>query len=367
MRTEKLGSRTLRVVTPDGKVRYFISAPGLASLRLFWIFRNFGTIKDSVLSVKQRALIRQIYRTGEVHKAAVDLTKVLGTLEVSRLSNTLEWKAPASRVIQLAVVPPSSTDRQTSGRLLRLVLNSSGVVGIFLFILTLLGNRDARRQPMEHAPNPAFVVEAQLPDPAKSREIRQATSASAAPDERPQDDVLKSPPAIIDKASVLDAELAPTGNVASSSSPDQDVVISSISSVRTAGLQRASSTVASPSVTDPIQSSDSSAHFSAPSREGLPPSGPPQTHPVLADFSPVARDTEVILRAIVSEDGSVTKVKVLAGSAQLAREAARAVASWHYSPRPSRGDAASLIVFRFLAPDTVSVSFLDSAAADARR
>lgn len=364
MRTDKLGSRLLRVVTPDGKVRYFRSTPGLTSLRLFWIFRNFNTLNDSVLSLRQHALIRQIYRTGEVLNGAVDPKRILGTLEVSSRSCMPNWAAP-SRLIQLSIVRPSRIDRQPLGKLLRLALNLTGVVGVLLFIVGLLGIRDARRQPTAFTSSPANLQRAQ---DARSTELREThqTISRTAPDSLPPATALKFPSYVPDNASKSSAELGSPGEPASADSADEDVISSNLSSASRDDLQRTSSAVVSSPVLDPIQSLDSSTPSSVSATEELPSSGPPQTHPVLADFSPVSQDTEVVLRAIVSADGSVTKVKVLEGDSKLAREAARAVTSWRYSRRASTGYAESRIAFHF-APDTVSVSFLDAATSNTRR
>ena len=95
--------------------------------------------------------------------------------------------------------------------------------------------------------------------------------------------------------------------------------------------------------------------------EVLPPSGPPQSHRVPTDFPEVSKDTKVILRAIVSSDGKVARVHVVEGDPQLAREAARAVTFWRYSPRAGSGDTESRILFQF-APDVTTVSFLNPGA-----
>ncbi|HKR32484.1 MAG TPA: hypothetical protein VJT08_18520 [Terriglobales bacterium] len=102
-----------------------------------------------------------------------------------------------------------------------------------------------------------------------------------------------------------------------------------------------------------------SAHHSDAVPEMLPPAGPPESHPVLDDFSSVVRDTEVLLRAIVSPEGRVKEVKLLHGDATLGREAARIVRSWRYGSRTGNIDGESRIRFKFTS-DVTTVSFLDS-------
>src|SRR5690348_1709841 len=82
MRIHKLGSRFLRVVTRDRTVHYF-STPGLCSLRVFWIFRNFSNIDDRVLHERQLRLIQRICNTTEIPRGSVDFERLIGTVELS--------------------------------------------------------------------------------------------------------------------------------------------------------------------------------------------------------------------------------------------------------------------------------------------
>ena len=315
MRMHKFGSHLLRVVSPDGSVRYF-ATPGIASLRVFWIFRNFSTLGDRVLSERQSQFLRGICRSAirEVPKEDVDPVQIIGTLELSRVV----WKSDSSPS-SLSSAPPlpvpyADGKPQARGEF----VVSVTAVSILLVLAVLVFAHTHRWRQLnalltKHNDGSPFALDhGQIPN------------------------------------GYHDATPQSVGRIALERTSTADSRASAGAATMTSPGPRPSPRIA-----------EKSPRLEA--IEILQPAGPPQTHPVLADFSEIAKDNCVVLRAVVSPYGKVKTVKVLEGDGKLAHQAVDVVRSWRYPSRLTDADAESQIMFRFFAPDVVTVSFLDSA------
>ena len=406
MRVHKLGSRLLRVVTPDRKVRYF-TASGIASLRVFWIFRNFSSLDARILSRRQLELIKKICRAGEARRDAVDLADLVGTLELST-SGAQEWcAAPNVHLVQPAIVQASATDDQPARMHPSFALSATVLAACLLLLAVLLTNHRVRLQLTSFISGVSKFAESLRPHVAQPPNIH-ASSEKQIPEHQPlQPTVLKLVSSVGEGVRSESAQSIPVADKHSIGSSDSEHALHSENGV---GLERTDSwdlseaampvpngrfkpsSIGSRAVpTEQLSTSlvtanvdqnqaitNNSPHYAAfrkqpleailpASPELLPPSAPPRTHPVPDSFSSVSRDTHLLLRAIVSPEGVVTRVSVLEGDSRLAREAIRAVMSWRYAPRTATGETESRIMFRILAPDVITVSFPDSDIQTARR
>jgi hypothetical protein len=402
MRVHKLGSRLLRVVTPDGKVRYF-TASGISSLRVFWIFRNFSSLDARILSRRQLELIKKVCRAGEARKGAIDLADLVGTLELST-SGAQDWcAAPKVHLVQPVVVQAPATEDQPARMHPSFALSATVLASSLLLLAVLLMNHHVRLQFTSFISGVSKFAESLRPHVPQLPNIHASSEKQIAKHQPLQPTVLKLVSSVAEGARSEWAQSIPAadkrsigsiyGEHALQSGPERtnswalsEATLpvangrfkpSSIGS-RTVPPERLSTSLVTANVDQTQAITNSSPHYAAfrkqpleatlaASPELLPPSPPPRTHPVPDSFSSVSRDTHLLLRAIVSPEGAVTRVSVLEGDSRLAREAVRAVMSWRYTPRSATGDTESRIMFRIMAPDVITVSFPDSDIQTVRR
>lgn len=335
MRMHKLGSRLIRVITPDRKVLYF-NTSRLSSVRVFWIFRNFSTLDDRVLSERQLELIRKVCNQlqSEVPKGSIDTSRLIGTLELSSTARNMNW----GRQSEVQVTPRAS-DNIARRRLPRaLAPNAIALAAFLLFAAIVVADQHVRSRLATFVSRPAAVPAATLPQ-EKTTALRAEENSSG-----------------------HDADTADVGDQSKELHPQ--IQLASLKQSTATSLRDRSDSLGI------VPQPGSKKKAELPRRiveDALPASGPPQTRPILDGFSPVLRDVRIVLRAIVAPDGSVTRVHVedpphalssAEENAQLVREAMRAVGSWRYSPHDTGGDAESRILFQF-SPDVVTVSFLE--------
>jgi outer membrane biosynthesis protein TonB len=90
-------------------------------------------------------------------------------------------------------------------------------------------------------------------------------------------------------------------------------------------------------------------------------SGPPRKM-VYPDYPD--KPGKVLLRAVVSSDGAVRQVRLIAGDPLLAAAAKAAIRQWHYQPLLSddrRVERETRVIVAFISDDVVSVSFPEPA------
>jgi len=351
MRIHQLGCRYVCTQSPEGDLRYF-RASRLAALRLFWIFRNFSDLHQHVLSPRQLALILNCEAVE--NRARIRHEEVIGTVELSA-GPTKGFESKRRQPIRRM---HAAAHEPMRGRSFAISALATAIGVLFLAVgfsiaragwgasLTHIGSESAQMAkailPRVYAALRFRIVE---PEQAKRQ-----TPFSSNPEPA---ESLPSPSPIWETAEVQ--KIGPDASTARAdgatlqsaafkfSSPHEAALIRDIGTAVPHGLRKHNPVSARHSDTGP---------------QMLPPAGPPESHPVLDDFSSVVRDAEVLLRAVVSPEGRVKEVKLLHGDATLGREAAHIVKSWRYASRNGNGDGESRIRFKFTS-DVTTVSFLD--------
>lgn len=351
MRIHQLGCRYVCTQSPDGELRY-LRATRLSSLRLFWIFRNFADLHQHVLSPRQLQLILNCQALD--NNTSISPEELIGTIELSAgPTKGFETKSrPPIRAMQPVAHAPI---RSRSFAISAIATAAAIIFAAVTFSVAQahwnghLGEMGSRSKqiaksllPRVHGALRFRIVE---PEQAKAQKPFSNTEQVGS---------LPSPNAVWAKGEtqvgVMDGKaLTPGGATLQSaaykySSASESAVTPDVGATFPHSLPKHSSAW---------------VHHSDPVPQILPPAGPPESHPVLDDFSSVVRDTEVLLRAIVSPEGRVKEVKLLHGDATLGREAARIVRSWRYASRTGNTDCESRVRFKFTS-DVTTVSFLDS-------
>ena len=351
MRIHQLGCRYVCTQSPDGELRY-LRATRLSSLRLFWIFRNFADLHQHVLSPRQLQLVLKCEPLDD--NTSIDPEELLGTIELSAgPTKGFETKSsPSIRAMQpVAHVPMRSRSFAisaiaTAAAIIFAAVTFSVAQAHWTGHLAEMGSKSKQVAksllPRVHGALRFRIVE---PQQAKAQKPFSNTEQVGS---------LPSPSAVWARAEIQDAAvdgraLAPGGATLQSAaykyaSANESALTPDVGAVVPHTLPKHSS---------------ASVHHADLVPQILPPAGPPESHPVLDDFSSVVRDTEVLLRAVVSPEGRVKEVNLLHGDATLGREAARIVMSWRYASRTGNTDGESRIRFKFTS-DVTTVSFLDS-------
>ena len=351
MRIHQLGCRYVCTQSPDGELRY-LRATRLSSLRLFWIFRNFADLHQHVLSPRQLQLILNCEALDD--NSRIDPEELMGTIELS--------SGPTKGFERKSRAPIRATQSVAHAAIRRrsFAISATATAAAVIFVavafsvaqahwtghLAEMGSKSKQIAksllPRMHGALRFRIVEpqqAQLQKPFSSNPERVGS--------------LPSPSPVWEEAQMHKHSLEE--HASTRGGPGLQSAALTYSSVTESALTDLGAAVA--------RSSQRHSSKSAPHPETLPqilpPAGPPESHPVLDDFSAVVRDTEVLLRAIVSPEGRVKEVKLLHGDATLGREAARIVRSWRYGSRNGNVDGESRIRFKFTS-DVTTVSFLDS-------
>ena len=325
-------------------------ATRLSSLRLFWIFRNFSDLHQHVLSPGQLQLILNCER---IDDARIKAAELIGTIELSEgPTKGFETKSlPSFRATPIAHAPMRSRSFAISA----IAIAAAVVFAAVAFSvaqahwtgrLASMGSKSKQVArsllPRVHGALRFRIVE---PQQAKAQKPFSNTEQVGS---------LSSPTAFWAKGDVQEGVI------------DGNALTAGGATLQSAAYKYASHD--SPLTPDARAAfphsvpkrSPTLIHHSDPVPQMLPPAGPPESHPVLDDFSAVVRDTEVLLRAVVSPEGRVKEVKLLHGDATLGREATRIVRSWRYASRTGNTDGESRIRFKFTS-DVTTVSFLDPA------
>ena len=353
MRIHQLGCRYVCTQSPDGELQY-LRATRLSSLRLFWIFRNFADLHQHVLSPRQLQLILSCEALDD--NSRVDSEELIGTIELSA-GPTKGFETKPRRPVEAKQPVAYAPMRRRS-----FAISAIATAATVLFVavafsvaqanwgthLAYVGSKSKQIAkslfPRMHGALRFRILE---PQQAQLQKPFSSTSERVG--------LVPSPSPVWEEAAMRKDASDGTGSMPSA------VALQS-AAFKYSSVSDSASTANIGTVPHfaPKQGSIS-AHHSDPIPEILPPAGPPESHPVLDDFSAVVRDTEVLLRAIVSPEGRVKEVKLLHGDATLGREAARIVRSWRYASRSGDVDGESRIRFKF-ASDVTTVSFLDSSS-----
>jgi len=357
MRIDQLGSRYVCTQSPEGEIRY-LRASRLSSPRLFWIFRNFADLHQHVLTPGQLKFILNCEALDG--NARVNPQEVIGTVELSAGPTKGFAPKPQSR----ASVQRRVDYAPAVGRTFAVSLMATAAVAATVVLAFSVVHIDWSGRVSAASSKSKQMAVWLLPRVHEAVSFRR-TQAQQVQTERPfaltsgRGALVPSPKPVWETNQIADFNTSAAAEIPkgpalqraalkfSSSDETLTVVEPTIADVRVA---------MPPSSPKPDRVKP---HRSEIIPQVLPPAGPPESHPISGDFSSVIRDTEVMLRAIVSPEGRVKAVKILHGDTTLGREAARVVNSWRYAPHASGTDGESRIVFKF-GSDVTTVSFLSS-------
>ncbi len=367
--------RVLVALETDQGVEY-VTASGWDRVYLLWMFRNFRSLPQNVLSPRQKQLIGSLYRAAsnygpdEVHGAvAVGTVEDCRPSSLAALPSSVKTRKRVAREESLPDVPTVGSKpfyaRSTLNRMTLKVATAALVLVIAILAwhqlgaqpvagssstltaaaarrtdepLVIASEAGAKKVPqkdpipasVESAANPA--VAAPLTDTVSNPEVTTAHEGTAAP-------------------AVQRSAAPPAGSIPQTiTAPAQTLATVSKANETTAILHHP--VTPSPKISEAVANSP---------RVQI--SGRPQklVYPVCPETQ--ARG-KVSLQAVVGNDGAVSRVRVLTGDHTLAAAAVEAVRQWRYEP--SAGAAAHLeretnITISFISNEVVAVSFPNSA------
>lgn len=350
MRMHQLGCRYVCTQSPDGEIRYF-RATRIRSLRLFWIFRNFSDLHQHVLAPGQLRLILNCENvTGH---SQVSPEELIGTVELS--AGPTKGFEPKSRTRVKEIEPLTLAPVRRRSFAISAIATAATlafVAAAFVLVQFHWGEHLAAIKSQSRQMAKSFMPRVAALTFRKARPKLANDRPFATGAERAGETPTPRPVWQTTGRQTNYAKLTASGVT------DQPTLQSAAFRVPSLNDSSSADVLVFRPRSQAKRSSGQSQHSEAPPQV-LPPAGPPESHPVLDEFSSVLRDSEVVLRAIVSPQGRVKHVKLLHGDARLGREATRVVNSWRYSSRNGSTDGESMIRFRF-ASDVTTISFLDS-------
>ncbi len=352
--------RILVALETDHGVKH-VAASGWDRVFLLWMFRNFRSLPQNVLSARQKQLIGSLYREASNSSDELHDAVVVGTVEDFRPSSPLDSQPFYSRL---------TLNRMT------LKVSTTAVV----LAIAILAWHQLRAQPVDGSSSPQTAA-------AAHRTVEPLVTASEAvtldvpqPDVPQQNRTQKGPipatvnpaanPAVatplIDTSSSREVTTAHVGTAAPAVQRSAAPPVRSIPQDITAPAQRlaAVSKTNQPAAImhHPVTPAPKiSAAVAESPRVQI--SGRPQklVYPVCPETQ--ARG-KVSLQAVVEYDGAVSRVRVLTGDRTLAAAAIEAVRQWRYEPFSGAAphlERETNITISFISNEVVAVSFPSSA------
>lgn len=298
-----------------------IQASGWRRAYLLWTFRNFRGLPHKILNAQQRKLVEALYSEASLNPAGgLAQGTLIGTIQDLRLRSSEPVTASAAKPFTSNISPSiakTGLHALSIGKLgerlhaiyARLAFSElPRTVGAWLLValMAVLGWQQLHNRPAVSASTVAATAASQ----DGNRQI--ATSTETA------------------------------------TTPSQPVEESSVQQATRPGA------VSSPWLVASLTSMhDASANLSR-----MQISGPPRKM-VYPDYPD--KHGKVLLRAVVSSDGAVRQVRLIAGDPLLAAAAKTAIRQWRYQPLLSddrRVERETRIIVAFISDDVVSVSFL---------
>ncbi len=359
--------RVLVALDTDQDVEY-VTASGWDRVYLLWMFRNFRSLPQNVLSARQKQLIGSLYReasnysSDELHGAVV-----VGTVEdfrpssLATLPSSVKTGKRVAREESLPDVPTLGSKpfyaRLTLNRMTLKVATAALVLAIAILAWHQLG-----AQPVAGSSSTqTAAAERRTDEPL-------VTASEAVAKKVPQKDPI--PASVEPAANPAVAPPLTTAHVGTAAPAVQRSAAPPARSIPQ-DITRPAQTLAAVSKTNettalihhPVTASPkiSAATVADSSRVQI--SGRPQklVYPVCPETQ--ARG-KVSLQAVVGYDGAVSRVRVLTGDRTLAAAAVEAVRQWRYEP--FSGTAPHLeretnITISFISNEVVAVSFPNSA------
>jgi protein TonB len=343
--------RILVALKTDQGVEY-VTASGWDRVYLFWMFRNFRSLPQNVLSARQKRLIGSLYReTSNYNSDDLHGAVVVGTVEDFRPSSlaTLGSKpfyarftlsrmtlkvATAAVVFAIAILAwhqlgAQSLAGSSSTQIVAASRTNEPVAIASAALVQALPQNVPAPASVEPAANPAVAIP--LIDTGSSPEAATAHVGTAAPAVQGS----AVPPA----RSIPQDIAAPAQTLAAVSKPPETAIIHH-------------PVIPSPKVSAAVADSP---------RVQI--SGRPQklVYPVCPETQ--ARG-KVSLQAVVGYDGAVSRVRILTGDRTLAAAAIEAVRQWRYEPFSGAAphlERETNITISFISNEVVAVSFPSSA------
>jgi TonB family protein len=357
-----LPQRLLVALETDQGVEY-VAASGWDRVHLLWMFRNFQSLPQNVLSPRQKRLIGSLYRETsnyglhELHDAVV--TGKIEDFRPSSLAPLPSSVESGKRVSREDSQPDAPTRdpkpfyagwRLTFNRMTLRVATAAALLVIAILAWHQLGAQSvASSSPTQTAA-------------ARQTDEPQATANVAVAKDSPQHDA--GPVSVLPAGSPAAAPVVDNGTLSEATGAHAETAAPP---VRSAPESARPQTLAV--ATKPIETTRTIHHPQTSSPKILeavadPPrtqiSGRPQklVYPVCPETQ--ARG-KVSLQAVVGYDGAVSRVRVLTGDRTLAAAAIEAVRQWRYEPSAPHLERETNITISFISNEVVAVSFPKSA------
>jgi TonB family protein len=361
--------RLLVALETDQGVEY-VTASGWDRVYLLWMFRNFRSLPQNVLSRRQKQLIGSLYREAyngglqELHDAVV-----AGTVEDFRPSSLTPLPSAVKNRKRGVAREDSQPDAPTVGSkpfyagLTFNRMTARVATAAALLVIAILAWHQLGAQSVASSSTTQTAAARRADEP-------QATANMAIAKDLPQTDAA---PASVEPAANL--AVAPVADIGSMPEAATDHVRTAAPAVQPSAAPplRSAAQIAPPqtlaAVTKPSETTRTIHHRLTPSPKILEAvadaprmqiSGRPQklVYPVCPETQ--ARG-KVSLQAVVGYDGAVSRVRVLTGDRTLAAAAIEAVRQWRYEPSAPHFERETNITISFISNEVVAVSFPNSA------
>jgi TonB family protein len=354
--------RVLVALETDQGVEY-VTASGWDRVYLMWMFRNFRSLPQNVLSLRQKQLIGSLYRETS-NDGAHELRDAVavGTVEDFRPSSLLPLPSSVKTRKRVARekdnAPTFGTkpfyDGLTFKRMTLRVATAATLLVIAILAWHQLGaqlvagSSSAQTSVMRRTDESQAIAKVAIAQNLPHTDIGTASVEPAAnPAASPADDISTVPEAttarVVTAAPAVQRSAAPLVRGATQTAPQQTL----------------------PAVNTPGDATRTIHHQLTPSPKMLEAvADPPRTQisgrPRKLVY-PVCPETQargkVSLQAVVGYDGTVSRVRVLTGDRTLAAAAIEAVRQWRYEPSAPHLERETNITISFISNEVVAVSF----------
>ena len=362
--------RILVALETDQRVEY-ITASGWDRVYLLWMFRNFRSLPQNVLSPRQKQLIGSLYREASTHRSdELHGAAVVGTVEDFRPSSLAAL--PFSAKIRKRVARKESLpDVRTLGSkpfyagltFNRMTLKVA--TAALVLVIAILAWHQLGAQPV------AGSSSTQTAAAARRTDKPMVTASEPVTKEPPQKDLA---PASVEPAAnpAVTAQLTDTGSNPKGTTARVGTAAPAVQRSAAPVVRRVPQTITAPSqilaaVSKPSEftaihhpvAAPPKIYAAAADQPRVPISGRPQklVYPVCPETQ--ARG-QVSLQAVVGYDGAVSRVRVLTGDRALAAAAVEAVRQWRYEPFSGAAphlERETNITISFISNEVVAVNF----------
>jgi TonB family protein len=364
--------RILVALETDQRVEY-IAASGWDRVYLLWMFRNFRSLSQNVLSPRQKQLIGSLYREASTHRSdELHGAAVVGTVEDFRPSSlaalpfSAKIRKRVAREESLPDVPTLGSKPFYAGSTFNRMTLRVATAALVL-VIAILAWHQLGAQPVAGSSSTPTAAAARRTDEPM------VTASEPVTKEPPQRDLA---PASVEPAAnpVVTAQLTDTGGSPKGTSARVRTAAPAVQRSTAPVVRRVPQTITAPSqilaavrkpseFTAIIHHPLAAIYAAAADQPRVPISGRPQklVYPVCPETQ--ARG-KVSLQAVVGYDGAVSRVRVLTGDRALAAAAVEAVRQWRYEPFSGAAphlERETNITISFISNEVVAVSFLSPA------